>query len=183
MTARNATSPRGPGTGRGAGAPRPTRGGRAGGRASSARAAAGPPASRIGGRCGPPAAASTAVPLASDPPGGRRGERAAAPGIGSDPPASPREEARQALLPGGRQDGVDRVVDGHDPHEPAVVVDDRDGEQVVVGDDLGDLVLVGHHADGDRLVIITSAIGVAGGATIRSRSESTPTSRPSSSTT
>ena len=38
------------------------------------------------------------------------------------------------------------------PTSRPLVVDDRHGQQVVVGDDLGDLVLVGQDADGDRLV-------------------------------
>ena len=37
------------------------------------------------------------------------------------------------------------------PGQAALVVDDRHGQQVVAGDDLGHLVLVGQHADGDRL--------------------------------
>ena len=66
-----------------------------------------------------------------------------------------------------------RVVDGDDALEPALVVDDRHGQQVVAGDDLGDLVLVGQHADGHRLVDHERrAIGVSGLATIRSRSDS-----------
>ena len=87
----------------------------------------------------------------------------------------PAEDAREALLPGRRDDRVDRVVDGHDPDQPLLVVDDGHGQQVVVGDDLGDLVLVGagrrpRPARGssrpdDR---------VSGWATIRSRSERTP---------
>ena len=100
-----------------------------------------------------------------DPPRRRAGERADAGASGARsrrPPAVrvprsispplPAEDARQALLPGRRDDGVDRVVDGDDPDEAALVVDDRHGQQVVAGDDLGDLVLVGEDADRDRLV-------------------------------
>src|SRR5207249_7234404 len=67
------------------------------------------------------------------------------------PSASSREQSRQPLLPRGGQDRVDRVVDRDDPREPPLVVDDWYGEQVVVGDDLRDLVLVGEDADRDRL--------------------------------
>ena len=70
------------------------------------------------------------------------------------------------------------------PDELALSVDDRHGEQVVAGDDTRDVVLVGVQpptATGSS--IMTSAIGVSGRATIRSRSESTPTRCASSSTT
>ena len=38
------------------------------------------------------------------------------------------------------------------PTRRSSVVDDRHGQQVVAGDDAGDVVLVGQHVDGDRLV-------------------------------
>src|SRR5664280_3585492 len=51
-------------------------------------------------------------------------------------PRLPAEDAWKPLLPRRGDDGVERVVDRHDPDEPTVVVDHRNGQQVVVGDDL-----------------------------------------------
>ncbi|GIW19984.1 MAG: hypothetical protein KatS3mg065_0280 [Chloroflexota bacterium] len=84
---------------------------------------------------GPPTAAARR-------PSDRRGSR---PGLG------PSEELRQPLLPGRRQDRVDGVVDGHDPDEPPLVVDDRHGEEVVAGDDRRHVVLVVEDPDRDRI--------------------------------
>ena len=91
---------------------------------------------------------------------------------------APRSGARHAPPPAGRQDGVDRVVDGHDPGQPPLGVDDRDGEQVVARDDARHVVAVGRHA-GPRpaRAIMTSPIGASGRATMRSRSDRTPTRR------
>src|SRR5262249_61002780 len=53
------------------------------------------------------------------------------------PPSSP-EQLGQARPPLLRQDQVDRVVDGHDPQQLVRVVDDGNGQQVVMGDRAGD---------------------------------------------
>ena len=63
----------------------------------------------------------------------------------------PRARTRAAAAaPGGGRDRVDRVVDRDDADEPALVVDHGHGQQVVVGDGLGDRLgrLQGAHRDG-----------------------------------
>src|SRR3972149_11266582 len=50
-------------------------------------------------------------------------------------------QARHALLPLGRNHFVECVVDGHDPLQLLLVVDDRNRQQVVLRDGLPPLVL------------------------------------------
>ena len=49
-----------------------------------------------------------------------------------------REHARQPVTPHGRRHGVEGVIDRHDPDQPALVVHHGHGQQVVMGDRLGD---------------------------------------------
>src|SRR5674476_1337205 len=57
--------------------------------------------------------------------------------------ASSMEDPRQALLPGERKHQIDGIVDGDDAVELALVVNDRQGEQVVLRDHVRDLFLGG----------------------------------------
>ncbi len=104
---------------------------------------------------------------------------------GPSPRAAPAVDPRQAPLPGRREDRVDarrrrsRCPGGGRPASTT-----GHGEQVVARDDLGDLVLVGEDVDRHRLGVHEVAARTSSGlATMRSRSESTPTRRSASSTT
>ena len=66
---------------------------------------------------------------------------AAQPAATSSAPALA-EEPRQALLPVLGQHRVERVVEGDDAQQPALRVDHRQGEQVVLGHDAADLFFV-----------------------------------------
>src|SRR5450756_873250 len=54
-------------------------------------------------------------------------------------------EPRQAPLPGGRDDLVERVVGSDDAVHVLLVVDDRHGQQIILGDRLGHGILAVRH--------------------------------------
>ena len=62
-------------------------------------------------------------------------------------------QARQALLPVVRDDRLQRVVERHDAEQAALLVHDRDGEQVVLGHDAADLLFVDIGRDLDQVVL------------------------------
>src|SRR5674476_1058587 len=66
--------------------------------------------------------------------------------------ASSTEDPRQALLPGERKHQIDGIVDGDDSVELALVVNDGQGEQVVLGDHVGDHFFGRRGEHGDRVL-------------------------------
>ena len=99
-------------------------------------------------------------------------------------------EARLEVVLGQRADGahavdvlgrllhdhVDDVVVRDDADQPAVVVEDGHGQQVVAGDLLGHLLAVVGDLDADGVVSMTLRRSACRGARIRSRSDTTPSS-------